>query len=468
MKRITFSIFTFFLGLTLHAQDITGAWAGALSINNNSLPLVLHISNTNGKYGATMDSPAQGVKAYPVDQVEYINGQLKLAISSIGLEYTAKFRPDSNLLDGTFKQSGLTMQLKLNRSSNTDAAPGVRPQDPKSFPYKREEISFRNNKAGITLRGTLTLPSDSKATKIAILISGSGPQNRDSEFPTFNHRPFLVWSDWLTRQGIAVLRFDDRGIAKSEGVFAKATTADFATDVEAAIAYVRSRQDLKSLKLGLIGHSEGGMIAPMIASHDKSVQFLVLLAAPGVPFADLLMKQQADIARSNGIAQDKIDDGITKNKEIFESYAKYKTLDSAAFAAKLKGILMANFKPDSSNAMSASQRNAAINSTINLQSSAWFRYAMNFIPATYLSRVQCPVLSLNGSLDLQVAATENLDGIRKNLDKAGNKRHREVLLPGLNHMFQQAKTGNPLEYSQLQETVNPQALKEVSSWINSL
>ena len=230
-----------------------------------------------------MDSPDQGARGLPTDKTTVTGNQLTIEASTYKIKYMGTFLPDRPQIKGTFLQGEGSLPLNLGRTqSAVPAAPIVaRPQDPKDFPYKQEDVTFTNPKGGNQLAGTLTpLPADGKATKIVILITGSGPQNRNEELTAVNHRPFLVWSDWLTRNGIAVLRFDDRGVAKSTGNFTTATSADFADDAEAAVTYIQSRADLKGLSIGLMGHSEGGMIAPIVASRNKAVKFIVLLAAP--------------------------------------------------------------------------------------------------------------------------------------------------------------------------------------------
>lgn len=463
--KTTYALLLIILSLNSYAQDISGSWSGILKFNGQSIPVIFNIAKTSAGYQSTMDSPAQGAKGIQVDKTEFENTLLSIEVLQAGIKYEAAYLSDSSLFRGKFKQGGLDLPLELRRASSVQEV--RRPQDPRSFPYRQEELSFRNTKAGITLSGTLTSPPGA-FDKLVILISGSGPQDRNSEIKAFNHRPFLVWSDWLSLHGVAVFRFDERGVAKSGGNFQTATTADFAEDVEAAVDFLKSKPALKHIKIGLLGHSEGGMIAPMLAAKDSRISFLVLLAAPGVPFKDLLMKQQTDIALSNGIPQSKIDQGYKSNKAIFDSFMQYKDLDSAAFSAKLTPLLRSAFTSPEALSLSPEQKDAAIKNTLIQHNNRWFRYAMNFSPLPYLERVSCPVLALNGTLDLQVSAKENLAGIRKALLKAKNKNHQEIEIPGLNHLFQRAKTGNPLEYARIEETVNPEVMQKVTDWLKGL
>jgi pimeloyl-ACP methyl ester carboxylesterase len=310
------------------------------------------------------------------------------------------------------------------------------------------------------------MPSNKKASRIVIMISGSGPQNRDEELMA--HKPFLVWSDYLTRNGIAVLRYDDRGFGKSTGLFATATTADFADDAEAVVEFIRSRSDLKGLKIGLIGHSEGGLIAPMIASRNPNVGFVVLLAGPGIPIPDLMLKQNTDLLKVMGMADSTIKQTLLTYKVIYSSSNKYKSLPKANFKKQMDSVMYAEFHKNNithETDEAIKQRVAALS---NQLSTPWFRYFLGFNPQDYLSKVKCPVLAINGTLDLQVNAESNLKGIREGLIKARNKNFEIYPIQNLNHLMQLAKTGAVTEYSEIEETVNVQALNKVSSWIQAL
>ena len=348
------------------------------------------------------------------------------------------------------------------------AADKTRPQDPKDFPYVQEEVQFTNPKAGDQLSGTLTMPSNGKATKIVVFITGSGAQNRNEEFPQFNHRPFLVLSDWLTRNGIAVLRYDDRGTAKSTGDFKTATSFDFADDAEAAVKYIKSRADLKGLSIGLLGHSEGGMIAPIVAGRNNDVKFMVLLAGPGIPIAKLMTQQTEDVARAGGGSDSIVSAAVQGNAAIYDMMNHNQNLSTAAMKIKLDSLLYQQF----STTRKAGIGNVPIDGLVATTSarliSPWYRSFLVFNPQEYLDKVKCPTLAINGTNDKQVKAEPNLEAIRIGLTKAGNKHFDIVPLPGLNHMFQKAVTGSVQEYGELTETVNPAALTVVSNWINKL
>jgi pimeloyl-ACP methyl ester carboxylesterase len=299
----------------------------------------------------------------------------------------------------------------------------------------------------VTLAATLTVPQGKGPFPAVVLITGSGPQDRDESL--LGHKPFLVLSDYLTRHGIAVLRADDRGTAKSTGDFSTGTTADFATDTEAGIIYLRTRPEIDPHKIGLIGHSEGGVIAPMIAARNKDVAFIVMMAGTGVPGDAVLVAQGEAIQIAGGMSPDEAAKKAAKEKEILTLVETEK--DEAVLEKEMKEK-MAGDIPE--NQMGAQ---------IKQVTSPWFRYFLTYDPAIALRKVTCPVLAMNGSLDKQVLPDQNLPAIRKAL--ADNPRAEVDELPGLNHLFQTAKTGSPSEYAQIDETISPVALDKMASWI---
>jgi len=341
-------------------------------------------------------------------------------------------------------------------------APALRPQDPTSFPYKQGEVLIHNTKSGIELAGTLTIPSNNKVSKIVILITGSGPQNRNEE--ALNHRPFLVWSDWLTRHGIAVLRYDDRGVGKSTGNFLTATTFDFADDVEAAVSFIRSRADLNQLSIGLIGQSEGGLIAPMVASRNHDVKFIVLLAGDGIPIYQVGLQQSADMSRVAGVSEAVIAQNFALNKKFFDLTLR----DSSLSIGQLKNDIDSLLHHEMLIHHWDTAKFSAYKQRYDYLATPWQRTFLKLKPADYLVNVKCPVLVLNGTKDLMVNYKANLAGIAKALDQGGNKQYKIIALKGLNHFFQKAETGSMTEFAEISETVNPSALTTVSNWINTL
>jgi pimeloyl-ACP methyl ester carboxylesterase len=468
MKKIITSFIFILLAYSAFAQNIPGDWYGAIHIQGTTLHLVFHITKSGGAYATTFDSPDQGARDLATDKTTVAGNQLTIEAAKFGIKYTGTFLPDSNKINGTFIQSTLNVPLNLTQGKPSAAIlPAVRPQDPTDFPYKQEDVIFTNPKAGNTLACTITMPADGRVTKIVVLITGSGPQNRNEEIKQFNHRPFLVWSDWLTRQGIAVLRYDDRGVGQSTGAFATATSADFADDAEAAVNYIRSRADLKGLSIGLMGHSEGGMIAPIVASRDKGIKFIVLLAGPGIPIDQLMLKQVADQMRLGGAPDEAILRSSATNKKIY----KLISLNPSLPAGQLKQQVDTLMYQELRGYPKADLQNQSIDAIVKQSSaliSPWYRYFIAFNPADYLTKVKCPVLALDGTLDMQVNSEANLAGIKASLEKGGNRHFQVVSLPGLNHLFQKATTGSVAEYAQISETVDPIALQKVSAWINQL
>lgn len=467
MKKI-FAFLTFLLLCSSsYAQDIAGTWYGSLKLPGTNLNLVFHITKNNEGYNSTMDSPMQGANGIPMGKTTYVDKTLTVDASNLGIRYTGTFSVDSNKITGTFQQNGHNIPLILGTKPDQSAFKmGPRPQDPKDFPYKQEEVAFVNPKGGNTLAGTLTLPADGKATKIVILITGSGPQNRNEEIKQFNHRPFLVLSDNLCRNGIAVLRYDDRGIGKSTGDFQASTTADFADDAEAAVNYIQSRPDLKRLSIGLVGHSEGGMIAPMVANRSKNVKFIVLMAGPGIEISQLYTQQLADQIKLSGAPEETISRVKASYNKIFSTLKTYKDLPADQAKVKTDSLLYSEFRKLPATDLAGNIDEIVKNSS-EVYKNPWFRYFIAFNPADYLTRVKCPVLALNGTLDSQVESTTNLFGIKTALEKAKNPKFEIVPMDSLNHLFQKAKTGAVSEYAQIDETINPAALQIISSWIKS-
>ncbi len=444
------SCFLFF-STYVSAQSIKGAWKGELNLSGMTLPLIFHIDSTKLGFVSTMDSPSQGAKDIPTNTTVFLNNELLIQINKIQFVYKGKL-VSNDAINGEVTQFGKTFPINLQRQVKQDSVK-LKPQNPVApFPYDQEEISFKHPTAGHTLAGTLCLPKVNPSGACVILITGSGPQNREEEL--MGHKPFLVLADYLTRQGIAVLRYDDRGVGKSTGDFSIATTEDFATDVEAAISYLNSRKEVKSI--GLIGHSEGGIIAPIVASRNPSlVKFIVLLAGTGLPGKDIILLQNQLISKVNGISDAQIKKSNSLNEKLYALVLN--SQDSMAIrkeASKLVSEYSAAHVSDEDLDVLLAQIN-----------SPWFRYFLKLDPRTYLEKTSCHVLALNGSLDLQVPAKENLTQIKIALKKANNYHFKIVELKGLNHLFQKAKTGSPSEYATIEETFNPKVLQIIGKWI---
>ena len=461
MRKITLLLSAFIIVCTAFAQEITGEWNGVLKVQAMQLKLVFHITKNSDGYTATMDSPDQGVKGISVTTATFEDPKLELEIKNIGIEYEGELKDKT--IEGTFKQGGLSLPLNLTRDSVITTSL-KRPQEPAPpYPYYVEEVSFPNAGANITLSGTLTLPKKEGNYPAVILITGSGPQNRDEEI--FGHKPFLVIADYLTRNGIAVLRYDDRGTARSTGDFKTATSADFATDVESAIKYLKGRKEINQNKIGLVGHSEGGLIAPMVAARSKDVHFVVLLAGTGLRGDQLLLLQQEMIARASGIPATDIQKGRAVNAKAFQIVADATSSDSlkTTLAAYLKQVV--NDSASGISVPSGMTADQFISLETNQITNPWMEYFIKYNPATALEKVKCPVLAVNGEKDVQVAANENLTAIKSALEKGGNKNVTIKTYPNLNHLFQECTTGLPTEYATIEQTFSHVVLNDIIKWI---
>ena len=432
------------------ASDIDGTWMGSLDTGALKLRVVFHILNTEDGLTATMDSPDQGMKGMPASSVTRNGTSVKIEAKGIGGVFEGTIAADQSSIDGNWSQGGSSLPLLLKRVKDQAELELKRPQVPKKpYPYREEEVTYANRTQNVTLAATFTIPQGKGPFPAVLLITGSGPQDRDESL--LGHKPFLILSDYLTRHGIAVLRADDRGTGKSTGVFSGATTADFSTDTEAGVAYLKTRPEVDPHKIGLIGHSEGGVIAPMVAARNKDVAFIVMMAGTGVTGDQILPAQAEAIAVASGTNPDEAAKNAAKEKEMLTLVETEK--DQSVLEKELKEK-MAGDVPD-----------AQIGMQILQITSPWFRYFLTYDPASALRKVTCPVLAINGSLDKQVLPDQNLPAIRKALDEAGNKRVEIDELPGLNHLFQTAKTGAPTEYAEIEETMSPVALEKITSWI---
>jgi alpha-beta hydrolase superfamily lysophospholipase len=339
-----------------------------------------------------------------------------------------------------------------------------RPQEPqKPYPYYSEDVKFRNEEAGIYLSGTLTLPERNGNYPVIILITGSGAQNRDEEI--FSHKPFLVIADHLTKNGIAVLRFDDRGTGLSTGNFKTATSLDFSHDVESAVTYLKTRKEINIKQIGLAGHSEGGLIAPMVASRSRDISFMILLAAPAIRLDSALLIQDELIARVLGVSETEIETIKKRNAAIY-ALVKQST-DLTTLKADLGKLAKEQNILDAPPQLMPPKmtKEQFISAQLGNFSSPWFRYVMQYDPAKTLRKVKCPVLAINGSKDLQVSPKENLNAINVILKTAGNDKVTVKELSDLNHLFQESETGSPLDYRTIEQTFSPVALNLMSDWI---
>jgi uncharacterized protein len=472
MKRILALVLVFaalFSSIPLSAQNpvdkriLAGSWLGYLEAGGITLRIVYNLRlNDKDSLTASMDSPDQGASNVPLGRVIARNDSLIILAPYLMGNYKGSIKSDT-LIEGTWTQKGRKYPMdivKIRRQLLTN-----RPQEPKPpFPYTSEDLTFTNNKFNISLAGTLTMPSGNGPFPAAILITGSGPENRDEA--VYGHRPFLIIADWLTRNGIAVLRYDDRGVGKSQGNYATATSADMATDAEAAWLFLKNNPKINPDAIGLIGHSEGGLIAPIAASANPGVAFIVSLSGMGVTGEKISLRQSADLNRVSGASEEQIRETNDINQQLYDVVKSEKD-DYKAEAKVLdtyRKILTDQKLPPEKVEEGVSNMQSGFGAAVY----PWFRYYLITDPADYWKKVKCPVLALNGDKDLQVAADMNLSAIEKALKSSGNNNIKTILLPGLNHLFQHCTTGLPSEYNKIEETFSPEVLKIISDWIISL
>jgi uncharacterized protein len=464
MKKILFITVSMLISCLTIAQDISGKWNGVLKVPGMELRVSFNVTISGEVYSATMDSPDQGAFGIPMTSAEYKDKSLKITHTMAGIIYLGTIGTDETIT-GTFTQAGQVFPLNLTRNSVVKTEIN-RPQDPiQPYPYYSEDVVVRNDADSLDLAATLTLPSKEGKYPVVILISGSGPQNRNEEL--LGHRPFLVLSDYLTRNGIAVLRFDDRGTGQSTGVFNSATSADFANDVKNLINYLKLRPEIDQEKIGLIGHSEGGIIAPIVASTTPEVDFIVLMAGTGVRGRELLLMQQEAIGRASGTSEDELELMSSINRKAFDIVLQNN--DNTELKIKLTDYLMSESGkfPGSQKPQGMSDKDF-VDMIVTQTTTPWMLYFIKHDPAPILEKVKCPVLAINGSMDLQVPAKINLEMIKTSLSKAGNQNVTIKELDGLNHLFQECTTGAPSEYAGIEQTISPNALEAILTWIKGV
>lgn len=421
MKKAIFTLLTALVTIAGWAQVnptsvLVGSWSGKLKVGAMSLTVVLHLEQKEGYVVASLDSPDQGAKDIPAKMEYFSDDSVAVKVEMIGATYQAKLTDGK--LDGTFSQNGMKFPLEMTRG-----VPEVKhPQEPKPpYPYETEEVTFINEADGATLAGTLTWPMgyDKKAKKkpmVVLFVTGSGQENRDEEI--FGHKPFLVIADYLARQGIATLRYDDRATGKSTGGDVKnATSEDFARDAAAGLVFLRNKKVFS--KVGMLGHSEGGLIA-FILGAKKKTDFIVSLAGPGVKGDTLSVVQSNRIMELSGIDPNMAVKMTVKKLRQDEQFKKL----------------------------------------------PWYLYFLDYDPSENIRKTRCPVFALNGDRDCQVIASQNLTAIRQLLPPSKKNLLKEY--PGLNHLFQHCTTGLATEYGQIEETISEEVLKDIAQWLQQL
>jgi fermentation-respiration switch protein FrsA (DUF1100 family) len=450
-------------------------WVGAVELPDTSkLRFVARLTPPQPgapkpAWSGTLDIPAQGLKNFPLRDVAVTAESLEFVLAPPGAPesrwafFTLEREAGADEASGALSQAGQTLPAsarKLKPGESDDLTP-KRPQEPKPpFPYAQREATFTSAaKDKVTLAGTFTLPEGPGPFPAVVLLSGSGAQDRDETL--MGHRPFLVLADHLTRAGIAVLRFDDRGVGGSKGSLEKATQADLAGDARGALDWLLQQPEVDKAKLGLIGHSEGAMIAARAAAADKRVGAIVMLAGPGVSGREILVQQLAALARAGSIPEAEIEAQVTLQKQLIEALLANKSqTELESILRKLVGLQTSNAAPE--------QVEALVKASLSRLDTPWFRDFLKADPRADLRKLKkTPVLALIGALDLQVPAESNIPEIEQALAKAGNTQATVKTLPELNHLFQHATTGSPNEYAEIEETMAPEVLREVSDWLRS-
>ena len=468
MKKILSTVIILVTASTIHAQyNYDGTWAGALNGVQN-LRMAFNVSGQKtGNTTATMDVPAQGAKDIPCDTVVIDGDSIHIKVAKINGRYDGKLGGVNNI-DGLWTQNGMSVMLNLERIEGRIQL--NRPQTPKApFSYDSEDVLFYNENKSIEYGATITTPRDDKQHPAVILISGSGPQNRDEEL--FQHKPFAVVADHLTKQGYVVLRVDDRGVGKTTGDRSKATSEDFADDVMAAIEYLKKRKEVDRKKIGLYGHSEGGLIAQLVAARSKDVDFVIMMAAPGVQVIQAMAEQNAALMKTMRLSEDKANEYAELYTTIMKGITTATDRDMAEKRVN-KALNDWIAKTDKTTVQATTgitdeeSKEKFIYEFVKLYDNKWMMYFMQYDPKPVLEKLDCKVLALNGDKDIQVISRTNLEGINKALANSKSKVFEVREVEGVNHLFQECNLCTVQEYGQLEQTIKPEVLDIVTTWLN--
>lgn len=428
--------------------QIEGYWSGKVSVPGQQLEMAFNIKADGNGYSSTLDVPAQGAFDIPVDTTVFQDGQLRLVMNAMNARYAGTLK--DNVIEGEFSQHGMNFPLSLEKGEK-ETRQMTRPQDPQPpYNYTIEEVTFRNEREGFDLVGTLTIPKGEGPFPAVVLVSGSGQQNRDEEL--MNHRPFWVIADHLSRNGIAVLRYDDRGIGGSGGEVYNATSMDFSYDAEAAFDFLRSQKHIDASRVGILGHSEGGIINFMVASRRPEVAFLVSLAGPAVSGIEVLKEQQAAILRASGMTEEMIQFSSNTNAQLFN------IVEASSDRVEADSLMRQLVKGWGYNEELTEQ-------TVGQLTSPWMYYFLKYDPTEAIVNTRCPALLLNGSKDLQVIASQNLPAYERIIAAYGKTNFTLQEMPDLNHLFQHCKTGSPNEYFEIEETISPEVLERIVEFV---
>jgi pimeloyl-ACP methyl ester carboxylesterase len=440
-------------------QGFEGVWWGTLQAGAQRLRVVFRLQrDADGQLRGTIDSLDQAATGIPISEITVEGNTIRVRSDAVQGEFVGILSDDGKQVAGVWKQGG--QELPLNLTRGEPPAP-KRPQEPKPpFPYRTEEVRIPHLKERFELAGTLTIPEGKPPFPAIVFFTGSGAQNRDQE--VFGHKPFLVLADYLTRAGYATLRMDDRGVGGSGGDMRTATTLDFADDALSGVRYLQKRKEIDRKRIGLLGHSEGALVCAIAAAKaPREVAFLIMLAGTGVPGEQILYRQAELMSRKAGLAEPLIERNRALQQRVFEILKRERDdtkAQDAIYEAMLQSLGAGANLPEN--------QKAALRAQAANYISPWFRAFITLDPAPYLRKVRCPVLALNGELDLQVDPEQNLPAIERALREGGNKRITIRRLPNLNHLFQKARTGLITEYTEIEETFNPNALEAIRKWLD--
>jgi fermentation-respiration switch protein FrsA (DUF1100 family) len=463
-RIIILTIASIFFYVHVSAQQAKGTWSGKVNVRGTELQLVIHVSDNSSPVEIQLDSPDQGVYGMKADEATIEGNVLTAFFKNAGLRLEGLLRKDGKIM-ATIEQGSNRDEISFERVSPnpTFSLKSARPQEPKApFPYDIQEVRFTNTKEQIELAGTLCIPKGAGPFPAAILISGSGPQDRDESI--LGHKPFWVLADHLTRQGIAVLRYDDRGVAASKGNFASSTTLQFSEDAAAAFDFLSKYERIKPSAVGLIGHSEGGIIAPIVAANRKKVAFIILMAGTGIPGDSLLLLQQTAILEADSASSTEIENTRSTFRTVFSTIRNTKNIEDRNKQIRMN--ITASLQNGKMTLPEGINQSQYVEMQATQLANPWMLQFLTLNPADYLKKVRCPVLALNGSKDTQVPFKENLDAIKKAITHA-NPLNEYKVMDGLNHLFQHCNTGSPSEYKNIEETLAPEAMEAMTKWIQT-
>ena len=454
IRYITILIILVLQSCVGQAQSLDGTWAGLLDFGSQKLKFVTHLTQENGHWSAKADSPDQGAYGIPFEIQMKGDSVILKNKQGISLELV---KDSSGKLSGHFKQNGVRIPVVLTRNNQLQNNKIQIKRSQSIIPpysYDTLEVNIPNNLGKVNLSGTITQPKGNGVHPAVILITGSGPQDRDETL--FGHKPFKVLADYLTRHGIIVLRYDERGVGKSSGVYENATIEDFSKDAVTVFNYLKQQKNVDPNKIGIIGHSEGGLIANLLAGQGlPHLSFIVSLAGPTISIRDLMVEQLYTVGKAEGLSEIQLKAAREVNQRNFDIVKSNLNTDDA-FEQLKKNMSM----------FVGSSSNTAMEQEMLMMLTPAYRYFLRIEPQSFIEKIHIPVFGAFGTLDVQVPSTLNLRGYYDNLPKNSKSVLKEY--DGMNHLFQRAKTGKVAEYAHIEETMNEQVLKDIADWINSL